>query len=206
MITRLLVWALAIVAIDAVVIATNDDSSASASASATRAAQAAVTATSSSTVTTATTTTTTTTTISTTTTTTTTTTAPAAEQTTSTTLASADATTTTVATAPPTTATGTEPGATCVSTPGPGEVAHLNCDGETPSSATFQVTGKWMVRWQVEPGTGVAGNVLYDNGQSFFVPMKPGEGSSGFVEGCTCTLELVPDGSAYDVVVLDVDG
>jgi hypothetical protein len=202
MITRLLVWALAIVAIDVVVIATNDD----ASASSTRAAQAAATTTSSSTATTATTTTSTTATTTTTTTISTTTTAPAAEQATSTTLAPADATATTVATAPPTTAPGTDPGATCVSTPAAGEVAHLHCDGETASSATFQVTGKWIVRWQVEPGTGVAGNVLYDDGQSFFVPMKSGAGESGFVGGCTCTLQLVPDGSAYDVVVVDVDG
>jgi hypothetical protein len=36
--------------------------------------------------------------------------------------------------------------------------------------------------------------------------MQAGDDSAGFDAGCDCTLQLVPDGSAYDVVVVDVDG
>jgi hypothetical protein len=66
------------------------------------------------------------------------------------------------------------------------------------------------VRWRVEDGgSGVTGIVSNDddpNQSASFVPMSPGEGSSGFVDGCNCTLQLTPDGSAYDVLVVDVDG
>lgn len=191
MITRLLVWALAIVAIDGVVIVTKDGSDAPSA----QTAQATSTTTTASTGGTSTTTTSTATGPTPTTT--------ATEQPTSTTVAGGDGPTTTVDTAP-TTVGGTSPSSPCVVPPGPGEVAHVHCDGETASTVTFHVNGGWRLRWTVDPGIGVAATVTNNATQeSYFVPMNPPSGESGFVDGCDCTLQLVPDGSAYDVVVVD---
>jgi hypothetical protein len=88
-------------------------------------------------------------------------------------------------------------------------VAHLQGDAETPNSATFDVVGRWQLRWQVgQGGNGVAATVK-DNrggGQGFFMGLEPGSGSIERDGGCSCTLELIPDGAGYDVQVVDVEG
>ncbi|MEY2403313.1 MAG: hypothetical protein QOD38_864 [Acidimicrobiaceae bacterium] len=85
-------------------------------------------------------------------------------------------------------------------------VAHLQGDGDTPSSAPFHVEGRWELRWRVDQGGGVAASIDDDHGQRLFMGLKPGEGSTIVTTGCNCTLRLTPDGSAYDVVVVDVEG
>jgi hypothetical protein len=170
LIARLLVWALAIVAVDGVVIATSDG----AHKPATRTAQAVAT----------------------------TTTTTSREATTATVVA-AESTTSVSATTPTT--------VTTTSRTGSGEVvvAHLQGDGETSQSAGFHVEGHWQLRWRVDQGgNGVAATVDDDDTgtQKLFAGLTPGEGSSDVPTGCNCTLHLTPDGSAYDVLVVDVEG
>jgi hypothetical protein len=177
LITRLLVWALAIVAIDGVVIATRDDSQTQAS----RAATAVSTTTA--------------------------TTATGAGDASS----AGDATSTTATDGDSTTAT-TDGSVTTVSTDsstgGEKVVAELSGDGDTSTSKSFHVDGRWQLRWRVEPGGGVAAPVQDDDNHNAFayVGMQPGQSSVEFPTGCSCTLELTPDGSAYDVLVVDVEG
>jgi hypothetical protein len=126
-----------------------------------------------------------------------------ATTTTATTIAAGGRPTSTVGTGDPITTT------TSIAPSGEVVVAHLQGDADTPSSASFHVDGHWQLRWRVEQGKGVAATVDNDddpNQSPFFVPMTPGEGSHGFVDGCNCTLHLTPDGSTYDVLVVDVEG
>ena len=182
LITRLLVWALAIVAIDGVVIVTRDDSHPPAS----RASQSASSASSTTTTTTS---------------------GGATESSagdaTSTTATGGDSPTTNDATTPTTVA------ASSCARSGEEVVAHLHGDGDTPQSASFCVEGRWQVRWQVDEGSGVAGTVNDDDADKAyaFISMEAGQNSEDFQMGCNhCTLELTPDGSAYDVLVVDVEG
>jgi hypothetical protein len=88
-------------------------------------------------------------------------------------------------------------------------VAHLRGDGETLSSAGFHADGHWQLRWHVDPGNGVAATVDNDddpNHPVLFAGLTPGDGSTDVGTGCNCTLHLTPDGSGYDVLVVDVEG
>ena len=89
-------------------------------------------------------------------------------------------------------------------------VAHLQGDGNTPMSASFHVDGHWQLRWHVgQGGNGVAATVDNDddpNHPVLFAGLTPGEGSKDVSTGCSCTLHLTPDGSDYDVEVVDVEG
>ena len=109
-----------------------------------------------------------------------------------------------------TTAVTNPTGATTSTTPeGEVVVAHEQGDGDTNAEAHFHVDGHWQLRWQVGAGKGVAATVGNDddpNAPPFFVPMRPPEGTSDFTTGCNCSLHLVPDGSSYDVLVVDVSG
>lgn len=94
------------------------------------------------------------------------------------------------------------------SSPGETVVAHLQGDGETSNSATFDVVGRWELRWHVDDGgQGVAATFKDNRGgdQGFFLGLVA-DGSINREGGCSCTMELVPDGSAYDVLVVDLDG
>jgi hypothetical protein len=158
LIVRLFVWALAVVAIDGVVIARGSDDD----KPVTQPAQSA-----------------------------------AAE--TSTTAAAGENPTSTLATAPVATA----------SSSSEVSVAHLHADGDTLSSVGFHVEGRWQLRWRVDQGgNGVAATVDDDDTgeQKLFTGLTPGEGSTEVATGCNCTLHLTPDGSAYDVLVVDVEG
>jgi hypothetical protein len=88
-------------------------------------------------------------------------------------------------------------------------VAHLQGDGDTRSEeTTFRVEGRWQLRWHVDQsGNGAAADVRDDSGgdQTFFLGLE-GDGSIDREDGCTCTLQVTPDGSAYDVVVVDLEG
>jgi hypothetical protein len=89
-------------------------------------------------------------------------------------------------------------------------VAHLQGDGTTPSNASFHVDGHWQLRWRVgQGGNGVAATVDNDddpNRPELFAGLTPGEGTTDVQTGCNCTLHLTPDGSDYDVEVVDVEG
>ena len=88
-------------------------------------------------------------------------------------------------------------------------VAHLHEDGDTSSSVAFHVEGRWQMRWRVDQGgNGVAATVDDDDTgkPKTFAGFTPGEGSTDVPTGCNCTLHLTPDGSAYDVLVVDVEG
>ena len=181
LIARLLVWAVAVVVIDVAVIATGNDHGPAASR-----AQADAT---------------TTTTVATTSTT-------APSESTTTILADGQPTTTvettTTTTTTPATADTTPPASTPSSEV---VVAHLQ-GNDNPSTASFRVEGRWEVRWHVVDGEGVAATIENDDqpGNPFFAPITPGDGSGDFPEGCNCTLHLEPEGSSYDVVVVDVAG
>jgi len=135
---------------------------------------------------------------------------------------SADDTTTTTS-APATSSTGGDGGATTTSPPsvettpnGDVVVAHLQGDGETLNSVGFHVDGHWQLRWHVDPGNGVAATVDNDDVPAndphhsvLFAGLKsqdssPAEGTIDLGVTCNCTLHLTPDGSSYDVLVVDV--
>ncbi len=118
-------------------------------------------------------------------------------------------------------APGVGPTASTTTTPSPPEttptgdvvVAHLQGDGETLNSAGFHVDGHWQLRWRVDPGGGVAATVDNDDLPAddphhsvLFAGLTPGEGSTDVGTTCNCTLHLTPDGSGYDVLVVDVLG
>jgi hypothetical protein len=161
LITRLLVWALAIVAIDGAVIARGNDREA-ATPSARGSSTTATTAASSTT---------------------------AGE-------------TSTLETTP------TSETTTSITSSGEVVVAHLQGDGNTAASAGFHVEGRWQLRWRVDQGgNGVAATVEDDTGApKTFAGLTPGEGTLDISTGCSCTLHLTPDGSAYNVLVVDVEG
>ncbi|MEY2451912.1 MAG: hypothetical protein QOD92_1486 [Acidimicrobiaceae bacterium] len=170
----LLVWSLAVVAVDGVVIARDRDPD-----PATRSSAPALSTTTSATASTTTTTTS----------------AEGSESTTSTTVSTSTESPTSVE--PTSSATG-EP-----------VIAHLQGDGDTPSKETiFRVEGRWQLRWHVDQsGNGAAAVVRDDSGgdQGFFLGLD-GDGSIDREDGCSCTLQVTPDGSAYDVVVVDLEG
>jgi hypothetical protein len=88
-------------------------------------------------------------------------------------------------------------------------VAHLTGDGETPAAESFHTTGHWLIRWRVDDGgPGVAITVDDDDrgDQRLFSGLMPGRGSLEVEGGCNCTLHVTPDGSGYDVTVVDVEG
>jgi predicted regulator of Ras-like GTPase activity (Roadblock/LC7/MglB family) len=132
--------------------------------------------------------------------------------------AQASSTTTTAATgATPTVAGGSDDPAatqattqtTMITSAGEVVVAHVQGDGDTPSSVAFHVEGQWQLRWRVDQGgNGVAVTVDDDDSgmPMTFAGLTPGEGTTDVTSGCNCTLHVTPDGSAYDVVVVDVEG
>jgi hypothetical protein len=88
-------------------------------------------------------------------------------------------------------------------------VANVAGDGDTPATVSFHTSGRWQIRWRVDgAGTGAAITVDDDDRgiQRLFNGLFPGQGSLFVAEGCNCTLRVTPDGSGYDVTVVDVDG
>jgi hypothetical protein len=82
-------------------------------------------------------------------------------------------------------------------------------DGETPATVSFHANGRWQLRWRVDAaGPGAAITVDDDDrgSQRYFTGLIPGQGSIDFDEGCNCTLHVTPDGSGYDLMVVDVEG
>jgi hypothetical protein len=121
------------------------------------------------------------------------------------------------ATSPPTTisdevATTHQSLATDPTTPassGEAVVAQTTGDGNTPSVISFRTNGRWELRWRVDDGgPGVAVTVDDDEtgSQRLFSGLVPGDGSLAVEDGCRCTLHVTPDGSSYDVTVVDVAG
>ena len=139
----------------------------------------------------------------------TTTTSAAASTTTTTMTTSAEGPTSTTATTVSTSTESPTPVGPTTSAAGDTVVAHLQGDGDTPSQETpFHVEGRWQLRWHVdESGNGAAAVVHDVNGgeQGFFLGLQA-DGSIDREDGCNCTLQVTPDGSAYDVVVVDLEG
>jgi len=175
--TWLLIWAVSVVVVDAAVIVRHDDRHASASRSTSSRSTASGSSTS--------------------------------------TGASGSTDDSTTTSAPATSSTGGDGGVTTTTSPpsvettpnGDVVVAHLQGDGETLNSVGFHVDGHWQLRWHVDPGNGVAATVDNDddpNHPLLFAGLTPGDGSTDVGTGCNCTLHLTPDGSSYDVLVVDV--
>jgi cytoskeletal protein RodZ len=88
-------------------------------------------------------------------------------------------------------------------------VVELTGDGDTNASAPFTVTGRWELRWTVsDGGAGVALTIddRATNTERDFEGLTPGSDRKAFDGGCDCTITLVPDGTSYDVAIVDVVG
>jgi hypothetical protein len=121
----------------------------------------------------------------------------------------AKATTSTSVTVAQTTTTRAPTQTTSVALSGEVVVARVTGDGETPATLSFHTTGRWEIRWRVDDaGPGAAITVDDDDrgNQRLFTGLLPGQGTLDVEEGCNCTLGVTPDGSGYDVTVVDVEG
>jgi hypothetical protein len=106
----------------------------------------------------------------------------------------------------------TEAGTDATSTPVAGAdviVLDLTGDEDTNASGPFVVAGRWELRWTVNDGGPGVAVTIEDHGggrNGGFEALPPGTGAKAFDGGCNCTISAVPDGTSYDVVVVDLAG